>query len=167
MNIEQALSIAFHQAGAGLPPEGDALKGELVVFIARLALEAAAARDGLTTDDLDCTEVILRYDPFYNNIEVTAVTENGDGGAVLAPLTTAAVVAWDAAEGAARALGFGGGVRLHALEPHRAHDHTIAWAYGGEALYVEGARERVEAVRAAYQAACAAADEWTDSRAPV
>ena len=167
MNIAQALEIAFHQAGAGLPPEGDALKAELIIFAARRALEAAAARDGLTEQDLDCTEVNLRYDPFYNNVEVVAVTEREDGSAVLAPLTAAAVVAFDAAEGAARALGFGGGVRLHALEPRRTHDHTVAWAYGGETMFVEGARERVEAVRAAYQAACAAADEWADSRAPV
>ena len=167
MNIEQALQVAFHQAGAGLPPEGDALKAELVVFAARQALQAAAAREGLTTQDLDCTEVIMRYDPFYNNVEVTAVAEREDGSATLAPLTTAAVVAWDAAEGAARALGFGGGVRLRAMEPHRTHDHVIAWAYGGETMFVEGARERVEAVRAAYQAACAEADEWADSRAPV
>ncbi len=167
MNINQALQIAFHQAGAGLPPEGDALKGEFVVFAARRALEAAAAREGLTEADLDNTEVHLRYDPFYNNVEVSAITVREDGGATIAPLTAAAVVAWDAAEGAARALGFGGGVRLHALEPHRTHDHVIAWAYGGEALYVDGARERIEAVRAAYQAACAAADEWADSRAPI
>ena len=35
MDIQQAFDIAFHQADAGIPPEGDTLKAEIVAFAAR------------------------------------------------------------------------------------------------------------------------------------